>query len=89
MNIGIIGSGGREHAICYKINKSNPSHKIYCFPGNAGTSKISTNVLINPDNFDELYYFVINSHFTFKSTGRWSINFVNNNLDIYNIYFWN
>ena len=45
MNIGIIGSGGREHAICYKINKSNPSHKIYCFPGNAGTSKISTNVL--------------------------------------------
>ena len=59
MNIGIIGSGGREHAICYKINKSNPSHKIYCFPGNAGTSKISTNVLINPDNFDELYDFVI------------------------------
>ena len=59
MNIGIIGSGGREHAICYKINQSNSNHNIYCFPGNAGTSEISTNVLINPDNFEELYEFSI------------------------------
>ena len=43
MKIGIIGSGGREHAICHKINKINKSTKIYCFPGNAGTAKIAEN----------------------------------------------
>ena len=37
MIVGIIGSGGREHAICHALNKSKKIGKIYCFPGNAGT----------------------------------------------------
>ena len=33
MIVGIIGSGGREHAICHSLNKSKKVNKIYCFPG--------------------------------------------------------
>ena len=40
MNIGLIGSGGREHALCKKISESKLVKKIICFPGNAGTSKL-------------------------------------------------
>ena len=54
MNVGIIGSGGREHAICYMLNKSKKVSKIFCFPGNAGTSMIAQNVNLDPDNFSEL-----------------------------------
>ena len=54
MNVGIIGSGGREHAICYMLNKSKKVSKIFCFPGNAGTDLIAQNVNLNPDNFSEV-----------------------------------
>ena len=54
MNVGIIGSGGREHAICYMLNKSKKVSKIFCFPGNAGTGLIAENVNLNLDNFFEL-----------------------------------
>ena len=54
MNVGIIGSGGREHAICYMLSKSKKVSKIFCFPGNAGTDSISQNVNLDPDNFSEL-----------------------------------
>ena len=54
MNVGIIGSGGREHAICYMLRKSKKVSKIFCFPGNAGTDLIASNVDLDPDNFSEL-----------------------------------
>ena len=54
MNIGLIGSGGREHAICHKIYKSKISKKIICFPGNAGTSKYAENVNVNILNFKHI-----------------------------------
>lgn len=54
MNVGIIGSGGREHAICYMLSKSKKVSRIFCFPGNAGTDLIAENVNLNPDNFSEL-----------------------------------
>ncbi len=54
MNIGLIGSGGREHALCNKLNNSNLIDKIYCFPGNAGTSKIATNIEVDTLNFNKL-----------------------------------
>ena len=44
MNIGLIGSGGREHALCKKIHDSKLTNKIVCFPGNAGTAKLAINV---------------------------------------------
>ena len=54
MKIGIIGSGGREHAICVFLKSSRKVDKIYCFPGNAGTSFIAENININLDNFQEI-----------------------------------
>ena len=55
MNIGIIGSGGREHSLCYKLKQSSKIDKIYCFPGNAGTSEISENINININDFKKIY----------------------------------
>ena len=54
MNIALIGSGGREHAICEKIALSNKTKNIFCIPGNAGTSKIAENIDLNINNFPEL-----------------------------------
>ena len=54
MIVGIIGSGGREHAICSKIKESQKISKIYCIPGNAGTSKISENVNIELSDFKSI-----------------------------------
>ena len=54
MNIGLIGSGGREHALCKKIFESKLSEKIVCFPGNAGTSKIAQNVDVDILNFKKI-----------------------------------
>ncbi len=59
MNVGIIGSGGREHAICYMLNKSKKVSKIFCFPGNAGTSLIAQNINLDPDNFSVLEEYCI------------------------------
>tara|TARA_B100000886_G_scaffold339978_1_gene307231 strand:- start:425 stop:1693 length:1269 start_codon:yes stop_codon:yes gene_type:complete len=59
MNIGLIGSGGREHALCQKINESKLSYKIFCFPGNAGTSKIAHNVDVNILNFKKVLELII------------------------------
>ena len=54
MNIGIIGSGGREHSLCFKLKESKIVDKIYCFPGNAGTEKIAQNINIETTNFEEI-----------------------------------
>ena len=54
MKVGIIGSGGREHAICVSLKKSKKIDKIYCFPGNAGTSFIADHIEIDLDNFKKL-----------------------------------
>ena len=54
MNIGLIGSGGREHAICQKIHESKLSQNIICFPGNAGTYKFAKNVNVNILDFKKI-----------------------------------
>mgnify|MGYP006073856019 FL=1 len=59
MKVGIIGSGGREHAICQALYNTKRIDRIYCFPGNAGTLKISQNVSLNLENFNDLKEFVI------------------------------
>jgi len=58
MKIAIIGSGGREHAICQKIYHSKKVSKIFCIPGNGGTNKICKNVEINLKNFEEIKNFL-------------------------------
>ena len=55
MNIGIIGSGGREHSICFKLKQSSLVNKIYCIPGNAGTSELSENLNIDINDFEKIY----------------------------------
>ena len=61
MKVGIIGSGGREHAICQSIKKSSKIEKIYCFPGNAGTSEIAENVEIDISDFHKIKEFSISN----------------------------
>ena len=58
MNIGLIGSGGREHALCQKIHESKLIKKIICFPGNAGTAKIAKNIKVDILNFREIHQLV-------------------------------
>ena len=55
MNIGIIGSGGREHSICFKLKQSSLVNRIYCIPGNAGTSELSENLNIDINDFEKIY----------------------------------
>ena len=54
MNIALIGSGGREHALCQKIYESKISSKIYCIPGNAGTASLAKNLDVDTLNFNKL-----------------------------------
>lgn len=58
INVLVIGSGGREHAITWKISQSPRIGKIFVAPGNAGTSEIAKNVAINTTDFPELIKFV-------------------------------
>ena len=59
MIIGVLGSGGREHSICYTLKKSKKINKIYCFPGNAGTAEIAENINIDINDFNKLKYFIL------------------------------
>ena len=59
MKVGIIGSGGREHAICQSLIKSSKISKIFCFPGNAGTSEIAENIDLDLEKFEKLKEFII------------------------------
>ena len=59
MKVGIIGSGGREHALCSAFKKGANVEKIYCIPGNAGTGLIATNVNLKIEDFEQIKKFVI------------------------------
>ena len=61
MKVVVIGSGGREHAICKSLSNSNKIDKIFCFPGNAGTAEIAENVNINLNNFEYIKTFIENN----------------------------
>ena len=55
MKVAIIGSGGREHSICYKLKQSKNLKKLVCIPGNAGTAQICENLNVDISNFNLLY----------------------------------
>ncbi len=59
MNILILGSGGREHALAWKLAQSPKAGQIFIAPGNAGTALTGTNVPINPSDFESIKTFVI------------------------------
>ncbi|MCL2854290.1 MAG: phosphoribosylamine--glycine ligase [Defluviitaleaceae bacterium] len=60
MKILVVGGGGREHAICWALSKSNNVSRIYAAPGNGGIEDIAQCVPINPMNFEELIAFAKN-----------------------------
>ncbi|MCZ6683178.1 MAG: phosphoribosylamine--glycine ligase, partial [Planctomycetota bacterium] len=57
MRILVVGGGGREHALCWKLRQSVGSPTIYCAPGNAGTATVATNVKTPADDIDGLLSF--------------------------------
>ena len=59
MNVLILGSGGREHALAWKISQSSSCNKLFIAPGNAGTSKVGKNVNVNVTDFDSIKKLVL------------------------------
>ena len=61
MNVLVLGSGGREHALSWKIAQSSLCEKLFIAPGNAGTAQLGENVNISPTDFESLKTFVIDN----------------------------
>lgn len=61
MNILLLGSGGREHALAWKIAQSTKVSKLFIAPGNAGTATVGQNVDINANDFDALKRFTLDN----------------------------
>lgn len=62
MNILILGSGGREHAITWKLAQSKKVDKIFIGPGNAGTHELGVNLALNPENFNDVKNAVLSNN---------------------------
>ena len=62
MRILLLGAGGREHALAWKIAQSKKCEKLFIAPGNAGTSQLGTNVDINANDFEALKNFTLDNH---------------------------
>ena len=59
MTILLLGSGGREHALAWKMLQSSKCSKLFVAPGNAGTAAIAVNVALNPNDFQAVKTFVL------------------------------
>ena len=59
MNVLLIGSGGREHALAWKISQSPSCNELFIAPGNAGTEEVGTNVYVSPTDFSALEELVV------------------------------
>ncbi len=69
INILIIGQGGREHALAFKIAQSDKVNKIYCAPGNAGIAEIAECVNINTNNIEALSDFAMQKNIQLTVAG--------------------
>jgi phosphoribosylamine--glycine ligase len=69
MNVLILGSGGREHAISWKVAQSSQLDKLFIAPGNAGTSQIGVNVDIQVDDFEAIGKFAVENKIDFLMVG--------------------
>jgi phosphoribosylamine--glycine ligase len=52
MNVLVIGGGGREHTLCWKLRQSKDCDKLFAAPGNAGTAKCATNLPLGVTDFE-------------------------------------
>src|SRR5688500_5905019 len=69
MNVLIIGSGGREHAIAWKIAQSELQPKLFIAPGNAGTATLGTNIPVKADDFAGIKKTVLENNIDFVFVG--------------------
>src|SRR5213082_903531 len=69
MKILVVGSGGREHALVWKLRQSPHSERIFCAPGNAGTAEISENVAIPASDLEALLRFAKENHVNLTVVG--------------------
>src|SRR5436190_3684047 len=69
MNILLLGSGGREHAMAWKISQSPLCKKLFIAPGNAGTSECGLNADIDLNNFEKVKNFVLKNGIDFVIVG--------------------
>ena len=69
MNVAVIGSGGREHALCFKLSKSQKLTQLFCIPGNAGTNEICKNIDIDYLNFDLLHSTLLKNNISLVIVG--------------------
>ena len=70
MNILLLGSGGREHAIAWKMAQSPKVDQLFIAPGNAGTALVGTNVNIKADDFSAIKEFALANHIGMRSEER-------------------
>jgi len=69
MKVLIIGSGGREHALCQSLINSDQIKRVYCAPGNAGTASIAENISIETKDFEKIKQFVKENHVDYVIVG--------------------
>ncbi|WP_295334000.1 phosphoribosylamine--glycine ligase [Flavobacterium sp.] len=69
MTILLLGSGGREHALAYKLLQSPSCQKLFVAPGNAGTAAIATNVVVSPTDFEALKVLVLSENINMVVVG--------------------
>ena len=69
MNILLLGSGGREHALAWKMLQSDKCQNLYVAPGNAGTSQIATNIDLNPNDFEAVKNTVLQNNINMVVVG--------------------
>jgi len=88
MNVLIIGSGAREHAFCWKLKESNNCKRIFVAPGNAGTSKIASNLNVDVLNFDQVKSAILKLDINLVMVGpeipliEGIVDFINNDIDL-------
>ncbi len=69
MNVLVIGSGGREHALCWALSKSSEIENLYCAPGNGGIQDIATCISLNGENSAEVIQFCTENNIGFVVVG--------------------
>ncbi len=69
MRVLLLGSGGREHALAWKMAKSSMLNKLFIAPGNAGTKQVGTNVPLNPTDFKAIKTFVLENEIGYVIVG--------------------
>ena len=69
MKLLVVGSGGREHSLCWALSGSPLSEVIYCAPGNAGIAEVAECIDISPDDIDSLVNFTKTNHIDFVVVG--------------------